>query len=131
MVLMKRFPVGVLVAVALGGAAGTLLRAAVAYAWPAPAGGFPFATFVVNVVGSLVIGVVVVAALERGVPSRYFRPLVGAGVCGGMTTFSTLAVEIDLLIKAGAVAMAVGYAAASLAGGLAATRAGMGVARWI
>lgn len=108
-----------------------MLRAALAQAWPPPAKGFPLATFVVNVAGSLVIGVVVVAALERGIPSRYFRPLVGTGVCGGMTTFSTLAVETDLLIKAGAVAMAIGYVVATLAAGLAATRLGMGVARWI
>jgi CrcB protein len=128
---MRRFPAGVVAAVAVGGAVGTILRAALARALPPPATGFPLDTFLVNVIGCLVLGLVVVAAMERGTPSPYFRPLVGTGFCGGMTTFSTLVVETDLLIKAGAVGLAFGYLAASLVAGLAATRLGMVVARWI
>ena len=128
---MRRFPFGILAAVAIGGAAGTLLRAVLAQALPATGKGFPAATFLVNLAGSALLGFVVVAAMERGAPSRYFRPLLGTGFCGGLTTFSTLAVDTDLLIKHGSVPMAAVYLTASLAGGLAAIRAGMGVARWI
>lgn len=131
MALVRRFPAGVLAVIALGGAAGTLLRAAVAQALPATHRGFPVATFTVNVVGSALLGLVVVVAIERGAPSRYFRPLLATGFCGGLTTFSTLAVETDRLIKHGAPGMAAFYLAASLAGGLAAARIGMVVARWI
>ena len=128
---MKRFPAGVLAAIAVGGAAGTLLRAGLAQALPPTTKGFPVDTFVVNMAGCLLIGLVVVAAMERGVPSPYFRPLIGTGFCGGLTTFSTLAVETDLLIRAGAAGMAVAYVGASVGAGLVAVRAGMGVARWI
>ncbi len=119
--------------VALGGAAGTLLRALLAEAFPPGRNGFPWDTLAVNLAGSAVLGAVIVLAVERGVPSAYFRPLLGTGFCGGLTTFSAFAVEVDLQIRAGRVGTAVVYAAASLAGGLAAARAAMLLARavWI
>jgi CrcB protein len=120
---------GLLVAVAAGGAAGTLLRAAVAQALPPSATGFPWAILLVNLVGCAIVGFVIVAALERVAPGRYFRPLVGTGFCGGLTTFSTFVVEVDLLVRAGHVATAAWYVAGSLVGCLAATRAAMVLAR--
>jgi CrcB protein len=79
------------VAVALGGAAGTLLRLAVNRALPSGAGAFPWDTLLVNLFGSLVLGFIVVTAFERLAPSRYLRPLIGTGFCGGLTTSSTFA----------------------------------------
>ena len=117
---MSRFPPGVLAAIALGGAAGTLLRAWLAQTVPPSANGFPWATLAVNVAGCGVLGLVVVMS-ERALPSRYFRPLLGTGFCGGLTTFSTFAVETDLLIRAGRLATAAAYLVASLLAGLAAT----------
>jgi CrcB protein len=128
---MRRFPAGILAAIALGGAAGTVLRAALAQALPVTTKTFPTATFTVNMVGSAMLGLVAVTALERGAPSRYFRPLLATGFCGGLTTFSTLAVETDRLISHGAPWVAALYLTASVAGGLAAARIGMVVARWI
>jgi CrcB protein len=116
-------------AVAIGGVAGTLLRAAVAQALPPSATGFPWAILVVNLAGCAIVGFVIVAALERVAPGRYFRPLVGTGFCGGLTTFSTFVVEVDLLVRAGHFGTAAGYVAASLAGCLAATRAAVLLAR--
>jgi CrcB protein len=124
-----RLSAGLLAAVAVGGAAGTLLRVAVGRAFPAGVNGFPWDTLIVNLAGSLVLGFVVVTALERGAPTRYFRPLVGTGFCGGLTTFSTFVVEMDLLVRAGHAGTAILYLAASLAGGLAVARLGVGLAR--
>jgi CrcB protein len=124
-----RFGPGLLAVIALGGAAGTVARAAIEQASPAAAGAFPWATFGVNIVGSLVLGLVV-AALDRGAPSRYLRPLLGAGLCGGFTTFSTFAVETDSLVRAGRSGVAVIYAVASIATGLLAVWVGAGVVRF-
>lgn len=120
-----RFSPGLLVVVAVGGAAGTLLRLAVARAMPAGGAAFPWDTLLVNLFGSLVLGFVVVTALERLAPSRYFRPLIGTGFCGGLTTFSTFAVEVVLLLRAGRVAMAALYAVVSLVAGIGLARGGM------
>jgi fluoride exporter len=127
--MRARLHPGVLMAIALGGAAGTLGRAAVAYALPPASEAFPWATLMVNLIGSLVVGLVVVAALERVAPSRYFRPLLGTGLCGGLTTFSTFAVEADLLIKNGRAGTAALYVVVSVVGGVAAARIGMLLAR--
>jgi CrcB protein len=125
----RRFPPGVLVAVALGGAAGTLLRAGLAQAFPPAAHGFPADTWIVNLVGSLILGFVVVTAVEPRGPSRYVVPLIGTGFCGGLTTFSTFAVEVDLLLKSGRIGLAAAYVVASVAGGLAAAALGAQLAR--
>ena len=125
----QRFSPGLIAAIAVGGAAGTLLRVGVARAWPPTTNGFPGDTLIVNLAGSLLLGFVVVTATSRRVPSRYFRPLIGTGFCGGLTTFSTLVVEVDLLVRAGHAGMAVIYLAASLAGGLLVAAIGMVLAR--
>jgi fluoride exporter len=127
--MRARFHPGVLAVVALGGAAGTLGRAAVDYAFPASSDAFPWGTLMVNLVGSFAVGLVVVAALERVAPSRYFRPLLGTGLCGGLTTFSTFIVEADLLIKNGRTGIAALYALVSVIGALGAVRIGMLLAR--
>ena len=126
---LQRFEPGLLLAIALGGAAGTVARAAIDRALPAGGSGFPWATWTVNVAGSLVIGLIVVAALERAAPGRYLRPLLGTGFCGGLSTFSTFAVETDRLLRAGDPGTALAYVAASLAAGLLAAAAGAAIAR--
>jgi CrcB protein len=115
----------VLAAVGVGGAAGTLLRVAAAQDLSTGGGTFPWGTLLVNLCGSLLIGFIVVTAFERLAPSRYFRPLIGTGFCGGLTTFSTFAVEIVLLIRAGRIGVAVLYALVSLVAGIALARGGM------
>jgi len=127
--MRPRFQPGVLAVIAVGGAAGTLGRAALAYALPPSAHGFPWSTFIANVVGSLALGLIVVAALERVAPSRYFRPLLATGLCGGLTTFSTFVVETDLLVKNGHAGTAAAYVVASVVAALAVVRVGMLLAR--
>jgi CrcB protein len=120
---------GTIAVIALGGAAGTLGRVELGRLIPTTTNGFPWPTFAANITGAFIIGLVVVLVLDRLPPTRYVRPLVGTGFCGGLTTFSTLAVEIDLLVKAGRVGLAIGYLAASLGAGMIAVFAGMAVAR--
>jgi CrcB protein len=119
----------VLAAIFAGGALGTLGRYEVGLAWPSRQGRFPGATFTVNTTGAFLIGLVLVAILERFPPSRHARPFLVVGGLGGWTTMSTLATEAVLLIKGGRWTVAVGYVVASLAAGVVATAAGMTLGR--
>lgn len=104
-------------AVALGGVLGALLRAELEQLFPA-GGGFPWTTLLINLVGTAVLGWVVVRVGERLPPSNYVRPLLGTGFCGGLTTFSTMQVEAVQLIHHGNSVDAGAYLVLSLAGGL-------------
>ncbi|MEW9531635.1 CrcB family protein [Microbispora sp. NPDC049125] len=116
---------GVLCAVALGGGLGSVARYLVGVAIPSSPGRLPWGTFVINVSGSLALGLLMVLVLEVWPPRRYVRPFLGVGFLGGYTTFSTVTAELLGLPPAGAVA----YALGSLAAGLAAVWAGMTLAR--
>ena len=107
-------------AIFAGGVAGGLARSGLAEALPADAGAWPWATFVVNLGGAFLLGWLVTRLQERLPQSAYKRPLLGTGVCGALTTFSTLQLQLVELAEDGHAALAVGYAATSLAGGLAA-----------
>jgi len=120
---------GPLAAIAVGGALGTVARYGMDRAVvPAPLG-FPWATWTVNVVGSFVLGAVVTLVVERWPRDRYLRPLVAVGFCGGFTTFSTLAVEIDQRVQHGRGLLAAAYLAVTLVAGLGAALAGITLAR--
>jgi CrcB protein len=105
-------------AIAVGGVAGALGRAGLDRAFPWDGQGWPWSTFMVNVAGTLVLGYLATRLQERLPPSTYRRPLLGTGLCGALTTFSTFQVELARLARDSAYALAVGYAGASLAVGL-------------
>jgi CrcB protein len=107
-------------AIFAGGALGTLARAGLAEAFPHPATAWPWPTFAVNVVAAFLLGYFVTRLQERLPLSSYRRPLLGTGLCGGLSTFSTMQVEILKMIDAHAWGLAAAYAAASLAAGYAA-----------
>jgi CrcB protein len=107
-------------AIFAGGALGTLARAALAEAFPHAATTWPWPTFTVNVVAAFLLGYLVTRLQERLPLSSYRRPLLGTGLCGGLSTFSTMQVEILEMINAHAWGLAVAYAAASIAAGYAA-----------
>lgn len=109
-----------LTAIFVGGAVGTVLRAALAETFPHRATTWPWPTFVVNVVAALLLGYAVTRLQERLPPSSYRRPLLGTGICGGLSTFSTMQVELLKMIDARAWGLAVGYASASVVAGYAA-----------
>lgn len=118
-----------LAVIALGGGLGSLARYGLAQLWSTPAGGFPWATFVTNVLGSLALGALMVFVLEVWPPARYRRPFLGVGVLGGFTTFSTYMAETRGLLAGHHPALAFGYLLGSLATGLAAVWAGAALAR--
>jgi fluoride exporter len=107
-------------AIFAGGALGTLLRAALAEAFPHSATAWPWPTFAVNIVAAFLLGYFVTRLQERLPLSSYRRPLLGTGLCGGLSTFSTMQVEILKMLSAHAWALAAGYTAASIAAGYAA-----------
>lgn len=114
-----------LAVIAAGGAVGSLARYAVGLALPHATGHFPWSTFVVNISGSLAMGVLVVWVLSLDQPHPWLRPFLGVGVLGGWTTFSGYALDAHALATAGRVPLALIYLLGSLAVGLVAT--GLGV----
>ena len=108
-------------AIALGGLVGALLRWSVVEA-VGPVAGFPWPVFVLNVVGSLVLGAAMVASRQRGI--TVWRDGVGIGFCGGLTTFSTFAVEAAGLVRDDRAALALGYVSSSVVAAVLAVVAG-------
>lgn len=121
----------VLAAIAVGGALGAPARYGVAQLIHVAPNSFPWATFWTNVSGSFALGLILALILERFPPTRYLRPFVATGFLGAYTTYSTFAVESDMLIKHGDVAVALVYTGASLLAGLIAVWAGLLAARLI
>ncbi|GAA3351150.1 fluoride efflux transporter CrcB [Amorphoplanes nipponensis] len=84
----------VLAAISAGGVVGAVTRYGVGLAWPHRPGGFPWSTWLVNVTGCLLIGVLLVLITRRRPDQRLIRPFWGIGVLGGYTTFSTASVDV-------------------------------------
>lgn len=91
---------------------------------------FPWGTFVVNVSGCLVLGLLTGAA-TAGAASSQLRLLLGTGLCGALTTYSTFSYETLRLAEEGARLFAVANVMASVAAGLGAAFAGAALARAI
>ena len=104
--------------VALGGMVGAGARYLIGRAWPTPFGGFPWATFTVNITGCALIGVLMVLVTDVWVRQRLLRPFLGTGVLGGYTTFSTYTVDIQHLMTAGHPGTALLYLAGTATGAL-------------
>jgi CrcB protein len=102
-------------AIFAGGALGGGLRTGLAQIAPTHAGHWPWATFAVNLVGCLLVGYFITRLQERLPITAYRRPLLGTGVCGGLTTFSTFQLELLRMLDHGRVGLALLYAAASVA----------------
>ncbi|HSZ13597.1 MAG TPA: fluoride efflux transporter CrcB [Solirubrobacteraceae bacterium] len=109
-----------LAAIFAGGFVGAIVRAALAQSWTAHSGQWPWATFIVNMLGAALLGYFVTRLQERLPPSLYRRAFLGTGICGALTTFSTVMVELTRMLEGAHVALAAGYAATTLAGGFAA-----------
>ncbi|NGQ96354.1 fluoride efflux transporter CrcB [Brevibacillus sp. SYP-B805] len=112
-------------AVAVGGAAGSLLRYALGLA--ANAAGWPWGTWLANVLGSFCIGLFFVWGKEKWPPQLYL--LLTTGLLGGFTTFSTFSLETVTFFLQGQVARGAVYALTSVGVGLAAAFVGMWVGR--
>jgi CrcB protein len=116
-------------AVAVGGALGSLARYGVGLALPHTPGTFPLGTFLVNVLGCLLIGALIVTITELREAHPLARPFLATGVLGGFTTFSTYAVDAQELLLAGHVATAAAYIVGTLVVAVAATWTGMRLVR--
>ncbi|SMX30984.1 fluoride efflux transporter CrcB [Actibacterium lipolyticum] len=114
--------------VALGGAFGACCRYLTGVATLRAFGsGFPLGTLAVNVVGSFLMGVIVVVLAEKG-GTRY-APLLMTGMLGGFTTFSAFSLDAMTLFERGQHWLAAGYVAASLILSLVAIVIGLTAAR--
>lgn len=118
-------------AVFAGGAIGTLARAALSEAFALPATAWPWPIFTCNIVAAFILGFAVTRLQERLPLSSYRRPLIGTGICGGLSTFSTMQVELVKMIEAHAWGLAAGYAAASVVAGYAAIHLATAAARHV
>ncbi|MDQ1680704.1 MAG: fluoride exporter, partial [Frankiaceae bacterium] len=116
----RRTTVGAIALVAVGGALGTWVRYAIgvsvhdARAWP-------ISTLAVNVAGAFVLGLLVESLVRRGPDTgwrRNARLAAGTGFCGGLTTYSSLAVETDELARRGLGSTAIAYAVVTVVIGL-------------
>jgi CrcB protein len=83
----------------------------------------------VNILGAFLLGYFVTRLQERLPLSAYRRPLLGTGFCGAFTTFSTVQVELVVMLNAHRYGLAVGYAATSLTLGYASVHLGTAFAR--
>ncbi len=117
-----------LAAIFAGGFAGAMARAALAEAVPY-GGRWPWSTFTVNVAGALLLGYVTTRLQERLPLSAYRRPLLGTGLCGALTTFSTMQLELLEMLDGEHYALAASYALASVAAGFFAVAVATNVVR--
>jgi CrcB protein len=114
-----------LAAIFLGGAVGGLTRAALEQAWPANGHSWPWVTFAANVAGAALLAALFAAVQRRPASPPLLGPLLGIGLCGALTTFSTLQLETVVLVHGGHAVLGVAYGLGSIAAGLlAATTAG-------
>ena len=111
-------------AIYAGGVIGALARVGLSEALPHGVDAWPWATFIVNLVGAALLGWFVTRLGERLPPSTYRRPFLGTGICGALTTFSTLQLELFRMVEGGYLGLAVAYAAATLIGGFACVHLG-------
>lgn len=110
-----------------GGALGSGLRFALGLAFPQTPGRFPLTTLLINLTGSFLLGLVNALAVRTTMLNRELTVFLGAGLCGGFTTFSTFSAEMLSLWELDRTWMLLAYAATSLLGGLAAAALGVAV----
>lgn len=110
---------------ALGGVARYYVGGLVQQRIPAD---YPIGTLVVNIVGSLLVGVLLRVALEPDRISDAARLILITGFCGGFTTFSTFSAETLAMLQQGLYGRAAGYVLGSVVLALSATAAGIAVA---
>lgn len=117
-----------LAAIYVGGVLGALARVGLAQATPHGPGGWPWGTFVVNMLGALALGYFF-ARLGDHPEESLAHPFLTTGICGTLTTFSTLQLELFEMVDAGHLGLALSYLGATLLAGFACVRAGIALER--
>ena len=119
---------GTLLQVMIGGGIGAGLRFGMGRAVNAVTGpGFPLAILCVNVLGSFLMGVFVVAAAQRGL--THLSPLIQVGILGGFTTFSSFSLEAFTLMERGETGQAAAYIVLSVGASIGGLLLGLMLAR--
>ncbi len=117
----------IVLAVGIGGVFGAVARYAVSLAIPTTTGGFPWSTFLINITGSAVLGALLVLLVDQFPRNGLTRPVVGTGVIGAYTTFSTFTYESVRLLEDGQLLEAAGNVAVSVTVGLGAAALGLAI----
>ncbi|QJR38222.1 fluoride efflux transporter CrcB [Gemmatimonas groenlandica] len=117
-----------LLAVAGGGAVGSVARYIVGVLLQRASTGFPVSTLVINVAGSFLIGLFA-RLFDAPDHNPVLRVALTVGICGGFTTFSTFSAETLMLLQQGKAARAALYIGVSVTAGILATFAGLSVGR--
>jgi fluoride exporter len=112
-----------------GGAVGAGARYALARALEGVSASWPWPTFLANVVGGLLMGLLAAHVLRGGAGVENVRLFVGVGLLGGFTTFSAFSLEMAQMVERGQAGLAVGYAMASVILALAAVFAGLALSK--
>ncbi|WP_433201048.1 fluoride efflux transporter CrcB [Nocardia sp. CA-107356] len=99
----------VLMVISLGGGPGALPRYAIGVWLPPQPHQVPWSAFVINIMGCFAIGILMVLITGVWVAHRLLRPLLGIGLLGGFTTFSTYSLEVRRLLESCAAIEALGY----------------------
>jgi fluoride exporter len=117
-----------LAAIYVGGVIGALSRVGLAQATPHGPGGWPWGTLVVNMAGALLLGYFF-ARLGDHPEKGLAHPFLTTGICGTLTTFSTVQLELFEMIDAGRIGLAVAYLGVTLVAGFLCVRAGIALER--
>lgn len=109
----------------VGGGFGSVLRFLIGKYLNSTETGIPYGTFVANILGSLLIGIILGLAAKNNTLSQNQTLLLATGFCGGFTTFSTFAYENHIFLKAGDFTSFAFYTIASFVVGFLAVFLGM------
>jgi CrcB protein len=125
---LTRFELRRLAAIYAGGTLGALARVGLAEAAPHGPGEWPWATFAVNMIGALLLGYTF-ARLRDHPEDSLAHPFLTTGICGTLTTFSAIQLELFELVEGGHLALATAYMGVTLAAGYAFVRLGIALER--
>lgn len=115
--------------VMIGGAIGAAARFGLARAIPHTQAGWPWHTFLANVLGGLLMGLLTAYVMRSGAAGENARLFAGVGLLGGFTTFSAFSLEMAQMVERGELALAGGYALSSVLVALLALFAGLALGR--
>jgi CrcB protein len=126
--VFRRHPLRKLAAIYAGGIAGALIRVGLAQALPYDPGAWPWPTFAVNLAGAFAVGYFFASFRDHS-PDQLHHPFFATGICGTLTTFSTVQLELFAMVEGGYLGLGLGYCAATIACGYLAVRAGIAAER--
>jgi len=106
-----------LAAIFIGGFIGAVARAGLVELLPQDPSQWPWSTFVANLVGAFLLGYFTTRLQERLPLSAFRRPFLGTGLCGALTTFSTMQLELLRMLDGEHFFLAAAYAAVSVVAG--------------